>query len=85
MLPEGMCAVIDRAAWEVPPLFRFLGERGRIDRDEMYRVFNMGIGFVVIVRRSDAGEALAVLKDWKRPAHVIGTIEAGKRAARLIN
>jgi phosphoribosylformylglycinamidine cyclo-ligase len=85
MLPEGMCAVIDRAAWDVPPLFQFLGERGCVDRDEMYRVFNMGVGFVAIVRRRDAGEALAILQDWKRPAFVIGAIEAGKRSARLIN
>jgi phosphoribosylformylglycinamidine cyclo-ligase len=85
VLPEGMCAVIDRSAWDVPPVFRFLGERGRVDRDEMYRVFNMGIGFVVIVRRSDAGEALSILKDWKRPALVIGAIERGPRSSRLIN
>jgi phosphoribosylformylglycinamidine cyclo-ligase/phosphoribosylamine--glycine ligase/phosphoribosylformylglycinamidine cyclo-ligase len=49
ILPENVGAVIDRQAWTVPPLFRLIQERGGIAEQEMYRVFNMGIGMVVIV------------------------------------
>lgn len=77
VLPAGVSAVIDRSAWEVPPVFRFIRERGDVDRDEMYRVFNMGIGMVLAVRRRDATRALAALRKARSPGVVIGRIEAG--------
>jgi phosphoribosylformylglycinamidine cyclo-ligase len=50
----GSCdAVIDLASWPVPPLFRLLCERGQVERDEAYRVFNMGIGMVLLVDPSE--------------------------------
>lgn len=49
-LPEGARVVIDRKSWKIPPLFTWLQRLGGIDREEMYKVFNMGIGFVLIVR-----------------------------------
>ena len=48
ILPSGLRAVIDRRAWEVPPIFRLIQERGRVPDDEMWRVFNMGIGMVLV-------------------------------------
>jgi len=51
VLPENVDAVIDRQAWTVPHLFRLIQERGEIAGEEMYRVFNMGIGMVAIVDR----------------------------------
>jgi len=84
LLPAGARAVIDRAAWEVPPVFRFLQEEGRVDREEMYRVFNMGIGFVVVVGRRDVERALEALSGWKRPAMPIGNIVSG-RGVKLLN
>src|ERR1035437_2036037 len=61
VLPKGVCAELHRAAWTVPPVFRFIQEQGRADRDEMYRVFNMGIGMVIMVRVAVAAAALAAL------------------------
>jgi phosphoribosylformylglycinamidine cyclo-ligase/phosphoribosylamine--glycine ligase/phosphoribosylformylglycinamidine cyclo-ligase len=49
ILPENVDAVIDIGAWTVPPLFRLIQARGEIATEEMYRVFNMGIGMIVIV------------------------------------
>jgi phosphoribosylformylglycinamidine cyclo-ligase len=49
VIPPGLGARLDRKAWETPPLFRWLGEAGQIDEEEMYRVFNMGIGLCLIV------------------------------------
>jgi phosphoribosylformylglycinamidine cyclo-ligase len=85
VLPENSTAVIDRSAWKVPALFSFLQETGKVDRDEMYRVFNMGIGFVLIVRRADADAALAALRKHRTGAIPIGCIEKGPRGVKLLN
>jgi len=79
ILPAGLCAGIDRAAWKVPTLFRFIEERGNVDPEEMYRVFNMGIGFVVIVRRRDSSAALAALGAGGPKPIVVGKILKGRR------
>lgn len=49
ILPEGCSVEIDTSAWEIPPVFRFLREKGAVGDREMYRVFNMGIGMIIIV------------------------------------
>ena len=85
VLPAGLTAVFDRAAWRVPPVFAFIGQQGRVDRDEMYRVFNMGIGMVIMVRARDVARALAALRQaGERPA-VIGAVERGRERVRLVN
>ena len=53
VLPEGLAAQIDGQSWTVPPLFRIIQTAGNVDEDEMYHVFNMGIGMVVICSESD--------------------------------
>jgi phosphoribosylformylglycinamidine cyclo-ligase len=85
VLPKGVTAVIDRASWTVPPLFQFLQEQGGVDRDEMYRVFNMGIGMVIMVSAEEAGKALAILKAVRAKPVVIGRIEKGSEPVRLEN
>jgi phosphoribosylformylglycinamidine cyclo-ligase len=84
VLPEGVCAVFETGAWTVPPLFRFLQEKGGVDRDEMYRVFNMGIGMVLIVRPEDTARALRVLRQAKAAPVVVGRIEKGHPPVRLV-
>jgi phosphoribosylformylglycinamidine cyclo-ligase len=79
VLPEKCVAVIDRNAWRPPTVFTFLEKEGRIDHDEMYRVFNMGIGFVLIVRAKDASRALQRLQAARAEPVVIGRVERGKR------
>lgn len=56
ILPGGCSVEIDRSSWEVPPLFRFLQQAGEVDEMEMYRVFNMGTGMIVILKKSDENE-----------------------------
>ena len=77
ILPPGTRAVVDRTAWTVSPVFRFLEVRGQVDPDEMYRVFNMGIGYVLIVRPRDAEATLAALRKARCPGRPIGHIEKG--------
>jgi len=59
ILPEDVAVVLERNAWEVPPLFQLIEREGNVDHDEMYRVFNMGMGMVVFVAPDQADAALA--------------------------
>ncbi len=81
ILPEGLAAVVDRRTWMPPPLFAFLQQAGGVDRDEMYRVFNMGIGMVAVVRASDADEALRALRRAGERALPIGEVRPRRRRA----
>jgi phosphoribosylformylglycinamidine cyclo-ligase len=82
ILPENTAVVIERSAWEVPPLFQLIERLGQVDHEEMYRVFNMGIGMVVIVAPPEVQNVLKVLKG---EAHVIGHVVAreGKERVQL--
>ncbi len=85
VLPKDVVAVVDRSTWAPPPLFRFIEEEGHVGRDEMYRVFNMGIGMVVFVRENRAVEAMEVLRAAGEKPVVIGCVEKGRRTVRLVN
>lgn len=78
VLPKCVNAEIDRASWEVPTIFKFIERQGKVDRDEMYRVFNMGIGFVLIIPKSDIKKATNVLRAAHQPYNIIGVMRKGK-------
>jgi phosphoribosylformylglycinamidine cyclo-ligase len=79
----GSCdARIDRASWEPPALFRFLCERGSVETEESYRVFNMGIGMVLVVEPGDLPEVVAQLEEAGETAHRIGMLEPAQDGAR---
>lgn len=78
-LPAGLGAVIDRGAWEVPPIFRVLAELGTVPEVDQWDTWNMGIGLVVIVPEADAAAALRVVPG----AVAIGRIEAASGARRV--
>lgn len=81
VLPEGIGAVIRTGSWEVPPLFRLIQERGRVSHDEMYRVFNMGIGMVAVI----APEHVDLLRSLAgEETKIIGELAAGERKTTLI-
>jgi len=69
-LPKSVAAVVDKSSWEVPPLFLLIQRTGNIDDDEMYRVFNMGIGMILICDPADSARLIKKLPDSK----VIGEI-----------
>ena len=77
-LPEGLGARIDPHAWDVPPLFRVLQEAGGVSTDEMFRTFNMGIGFVVICGPDRQVEVMGRLASIGEAARVIGRIEPSR-------
>lgn len=77
VLPKNVNAVIDRSSWRVPPIFTIIERQGKVDHDEMYRVFNMGIGYVIILRPADAEKAKKFFASIKQPVSVIGTVTKG--------
>jgi len=78
VLPPGLGAVVDRGAWEVPPVFRTLQEAGRVDRFEMDRVFNMGIGMVVVVHPDDAEDVAGAVRAADMEVWSVGNVESGQ-------
>jgi phosphoribosylformylglycinamidine cyclo-ligase len=75
VLPEGVRAVLDARAWPLPPLFRWLQAEGNVADAEMHRVFNCGIGMVLVVAAGDAERAAAHLRAAGETVHRIGAIE----------
>ena len=77
VLPKAVNAEIDRSTWEVPTIFKFIERQGKVDREEMYRVFNMGIGYVVIIQKKDLVKATNILKAQHQQYSVIGVCRKG--------
>ena len=82
VLPERCRAVIHPSTWPLPPIFRVLQDAGRVEEAEMRRTFNMGIGYVLVVRPEDAEPAGALLRSAGESVFEIGEIEAGPRGVR---
>jgi phosphoribosylformylglycinamidine cyclo-ligase len=81
VLPRGTRAVLDRRAWEAPPIFRFLQEAGRVADAEMLRTFNCGLGMVLVVRPAGVEAALATLASRGERPLVVGSIERAPEGA----
>ncbi len=84
ILPAGCGAEVDRAAWEVPPLFRLLQEWGGVSDAEMARTFNLGIGMIAVVRPGDAAAVSEHLRAAGETPAVIGRITAGDGTVRYV-
>ncbi|MBI2708260.1 MAG: phosphoribosylformylglycinamidine cyclo-ligase [Actinobacteria bacterium] len=84
VLPRGVDAVVQRDAWEVPRVFAEIQAAGDISGEEMAKVFNLGIGMVVIVAADDAYRALDLLRAEGHRAARIGTVERGEGAVQLV-
>ena len=69
-LPEGLGARFEPSSWELPPVFSILQERSHVSRDEMYRVFNMGLGMVLMCDRSRVDEIASLVPE----AAVVGEV-----------
>jgi len=77
-LPDGLAARIRRNAWEVPAVFTLLQQLGGVPEEEMYRAFNMGIGFVLVVPRAEADLAVKTLSALGENPVLIGEIVSGE-------
>ena len=74
MFPDGVAARIERARWPRPPIFDWLQQAGNVADAEMHRVFNCGIGMVVVVAAEHAGRAEAMLAAAGEAVYRIGTV-----------
>jgi phosphoribosylformylglycinamidine cyclo-ligase len=87
VLPAGTRAVIERKSWQRPALFDWLQRMGSVAEDEMHRVFNCGIGMVLVTARADAPRALRLLREAGETVYEIGAVEkapTGEPQALLI-
>jgi phosphoribosylformylglycinamidine cyclo-ligase len=78
VLPPGRRVFLKRGSWPVPPIFRWLQAKGDVDDQEMYTVFNMGIGFVMIVSPFYADSIQRQLQEKQYPTFVIGEVREGE-------
>ena len=74
VLQKHLVAVLDKESWTIPPLFQWLQQHGHVAQEEMYRVFNCGIGMVVIVSRDNADKAIAHLQRSGETVYRLGEI-----------
>src|SRR5690606_7151100 len=76
-------ARIDLKSWDVPPVFEFLQKHGNIERSEMFNVFNMGVGYTLIVRPSFADSIVRHLRRSGETAFIMGEIVQGSGIVRM--
>lgn len=82
VLPDGLDAVIDRDAWTPPALFVEMARRGPVERDEMDRTFNMGLGMLLVVARDEVERVCGVLRDGGEEPLVVGEVVEGGKSVR---
>ena len=78
VLKEGQAVEIEEGTWEILPVFKFLEEKGGIPHREMFNIFNMGIGMVVVVPSTEATHAIEILASHGEKATVIGKVVKGE-------
>jgi phosphoribosylformylglycinamidine cyclo-ligase len=80
ILPQGLAAKVNRGAWEDLPIFSLIQRQGNIDEQEMYRVFNMGVGMIIITAPSNAARLLQDIPG----ATLIGDVMEQKGDRRVV-
>lgn len=84
ILNQEVNAVLNRESWEMPPIFNKLAEWGKIPEEEMYNVFNMGIGFIIIIDKNALRDMETFLRERGEKFFVIGEVIKGKGEVILI-
>lgn len=83
-LPKNVRAVIELGAWPVLPIFRYLARVGQIERDELLRTFNLGIGMILVIPAKHAAHVQAELKRRREKCYMIGRIEKAVRGGERV-
>ncbi|HCC68962.1 MAG TPA: phosphoribosylformylglycinamidine cyclo-ligase [Nitrospiraceae bacterium] len=79
VFPEGLSAVIKKDSWSLPVIFELIRNIGKVSDEEMYRTFNMGIGFIIVVSAEESEKVLHRLTDLGERAFMLGFIKKGQR------
>jgi len=82
ILPKGMSAVIQSGSWPIPRIFALIRRLGKVPEDDMKRTFNMGVGYVMVVSKRKAGDAVSMLNQSGYQAFIIGKIERGGKGVQ---
>jgi len=80
VLPQGVAAQFHSQAWTILPIFQLIQQRGNVAQDEMYRVFNMGVGMVIICSPDNADQIIGALPE----VHIIGEVVEQVGEARVV-
>lgn len=83
-LPEDCQAAVDRRTWEVPAVFHLIKDMGGIAEPEMYRTFNMGIGYVLVVPKEQATAIISRLAELGETGRIIGEVRKGSREVQVL-
>lgn len=84
IIPKGCKAIVQKGAWDIPPIFSFLKEKGNIADEEMLRTFNNGVGMILIVRSREVDDILARLRSLGEKAFIIGEVGRAEREQEKI-
>ena len=84
IIPQGLCAKLDTKAIDTPKIFNFLQEVGQVPKEEMYNVFNMGIGFMIIVDEDKADKTMEILKSLGEKPVLLGEVVEGEEGVDLV-
>jgi phosphoribosylformylglycinamidine cyclo-ligase len=85
VLPRNCDVLIRKGTWTVPPIFRLIQARGGVPENELYQVFNMGVGMVVVVASDRAEQVIRFIGAQKQKAWFIGEVVKGKGEARVVS
>jgi phosphoribosylformylglycinamidine cyclo-ligase len=84
IIPKGCKAIVHRGAWDIPPIFSFVKEKGKISEEEMLRTFNNGIGVILIVRPKEVEDILGRVRSLSEKAFIIGEVGKTEREQETI-
>ncbi|WP_432407395.1 phosphoribosylformylglycinamidine cyclo-ligase [Wukongibacter sp. M2B1] len=83
IIPKDLGVEIDLESWYVLPIFKLIQEYGNVDIDEMFKTFNMGIGYVFVVSKDDADDIVKLISDSGDKAYKIGRVARGEHGVKL--
>ena len=84
VLPRNCDVIIRKGTWDVLPIFQLIQAKGGVPENELYQVFNMGIGMVVLVAADEADDVMRFARAQKHPAWLIGGVEKGRGVVRVV-
>lgn len=83
MLPENLCAQVNKSSFDILPIFDLIAKEGGISEKDMFGTFNMGIGMVFALPKSQAEDVVEYLKSFGEKAYVIGKVLEGKNGVEI--
>ena len=82
IFPKVISAVIDEGSWPVPPVFQVIRKMGKVPVADMRMTFNMGIGYIIVIPKTEADKSISILRKAGYDSFVIGNIEKGGQGTR---